>query len=324
MLDYIFAQTLYHMFTASELHDLQLITSAARLSSYSRFLGTTNAAEAYGAYMWSMAISTAFSPIIHAVEIGFRNALNNELSTVYGNDWFEQWVIKDANGLRAAGKIGATKKSTGERLIDDAIKKITSRDHPTGAPAGYKPSWQRVLAEMTFGFWVTFLVKRFWDINHKSKLWPNHITDVFPGAPPSMRAVGSLHNAYSEMVDIRNRIHHHEPLWKHHTVNSCPDALVFLNAQLSSTLTKLDYLGRGQRVALERYGVVAAIQELCTQSAFDRFTGRSVGHAKTYRLAKKDLGLLRKRTKDNDCIWVTSEDCGAVQLVIRNGNRRFF
>jgi hypothetical protein len=274
--------------------------------------------------MWSMAVATAFSPLVHALEVGFRNALNNELSVHYGTGWFEHWVVKDADAQRAAGKIQTNKKSTGERLIQEAIKKITSRDHPSGAPAGYRPPWQRVLAEMTFGFWVAFLVKRFWDVNNKSKLWPNHTINVFPGAPPAMRAVGPLHNAFSAIVDLRNRIHHHEPLWKHHTVTSCLSALTYLNGQLASALTKLDYLGHGQRTALERYGVVAAIEELCTQSSFNRFTGRSHGYSKTYRLAKKDLGLLRKRAKDNDCVWVTSEVSGTVQLVIRNGNRRFF
>ncbi|WP_208281590.1 Abi family protein [Massilia oculi] len=312
------------MFTTSELHDLQLVTSTARLSSYPQYLGTTNASEAYGAYMWSMAVSTAFSPIIHAVEVSFRNVLNNELSSHYGNDWFNKWVTSDANALRANGKIAVNQKSTGEKLIADSIKKITKRDYPNGAPPGYKPSWQRVLAEMSFGFWVTFLVKRFWDVNHKTKLWPNHTTAVFPGAPTSMGAVGALHTAFSEMVDIRNRIHHHEPLWKHSTVNSSSDALIYLNNQLTSALTKLDYLGRSQRSALEKYGVIASIKEICTQSAFDRFTGRSLGSATTYKMAKKDLRLLRKDTKDNDCVWVTSESGDAVQLIIRTGNRRFF
>jgi len=312
------------MFNPVELQELQLITSMARLSSYPRHLGTASAAESYGAYMWSMAISTAFSPLVHALEVGFRNALNKELSIHYGNGWFDYWVTKDANELRSKGTIQAGKLSTGERLIQEAIKKITSRDYPNGAPPGYKPAWQRVLAEMTFGFWVNFLVKRFWDINSKSKLWPNHVTTVFPSAPSHMRAVGPLHKAFDEIVNLRNRIHHHEPLWKHHTVNSCSDALIHLNGQLTSTLTKLDYLGCGQRRALERYGVVAAIEELCTQSAFDRFAGRSKGYSKPYRLAKKDLGLLKKQTKDIDCVWVTSDTSDTVQLVIRNGNRRFF
>jgi hypothetical protein len=312
------------MFSSTELQDLQTITSAARLSSYSRFLGTTTAAEAYGAYMWSMAVSTAFSPLVHALEVGFRNALNNELSIHYGNAWFQQWITTDATDQRAKGKLGATQKSTGEKLLDDAIKKIKKRDHPNGAPAGYSPSWQRVLAEMTFGFWVTFLIKRFWDVNNNSKLWPNHISGVFPGAPTSMRAVGALHKAFEEIVDLRNRIHHHEPLWKHATVHSYVDALAYLNKQLDSALAKLDYLGYGQRVAMERYGVIAAIKELCSEDAFNRFLGRSNGQHKPYRLAKKDLSLIRRKTKDTDCVWITSETGGDVQLVMRNGNRRFF
>jgi hypothetical protein len=316
------------MFTPQELQDLQKITSVARLSSYSRFLGTTNAAEAYGAYMWSMAVSTAFSPLIQTLEIALRNALNDTLAQHHGNDWFEILATKEANMLRASGKL--TGPSEGERLIQKAKDKILKRDKAERQrkglgplPVSYVPAWQSVLAELTFGFWVRFLSKSYWDVNANTKLWPNHLSSVFPGAPSSMHGVGKLHAAFNKAVDIRNRIHHQEPLWKNPGIVKSEDAIQFLSAQLEACLEKIDYLGNGQRDALRKYGVIAAIEELCTKESFDRFLGRGNGQHVVFHSAKKGLRLLQKNTKDNQCVWIISQG-KRIQLVLRNGNRRFF
>lgn len=101
------------MLTSAQLQALQQITSVARLSSYKHSLGTTTPAETFGAYMWSAAVSTAFSPLVQAIEISFRNALNNPLSSAYGPDWFEHWVVQVANQLRATGRLQG--QSEGER-----------------------------------------------------------------------------------------------------------------------------------------------------------------------------------------------------------------
>lgn len=309
------------MFDANELKSLQAVTSAARLSSYSSYLGTSGLAEGYGAYMWSMAISTAFTPMIQTLEVGLRNAMHNELSKNYTNTWFEHWITQDANDLRAKSK-PAHWKSKGEKNLGDAKDKITSREHPGGAPAGYVPPPQKVLAEMTFGFWTSFLFKRFYDVNHKTKLWPNHIAGVFPGAPPSMYAVGALSKAFDEAVAVRNRIHHHEPLWKHSSVVCRDDALKHLSALLNRLLTLMDYLDPSLRSAVERFGIVAAIEELCTQEAFERFVGRTQGKCISVREAKKDLRLLGKNIHNKQSVWVSSSS--NIQLVVRHGSRRFF
>lgn len=175
---------------------------------------------------------------------------------------------------------------------------------------------------MTFGFWSSLLFKRFYDVNHNTKLWPNHIAGVFPGAPSSMHAVGSLFKAFDEAVSVRNRIHHHEPLWKHGSVACRDDALAYLSALFRRLLTLMDYLDPSLRRAVERFGISAAIEELCTPEAFDRFVGRTHGKCLAIREAKKDLRLLGKNIQQKQSVWITASR--NVQLVIRHGSRRFF
>lgn len=275
-------------------------------------------------------MSAAFSPLIQAVEVGLRNSLNDALSRHFGADWFEQWVTKEANHLRATGTLAPGKKSEGERLIANAKRKIQQRDlteyrrrGQRSLPPGYIPGWQSVLAELTFGFWVRLLTRWYWDINHNSKLWPNHLSAVFSGAPPALHAVGALHNAFEAAVDMRNRIHHQEPLWKYRTVASIDDAILRLQDHLARTLKLLDYLSPNKRAALIKYGVVASIEELCTKDTFQRFIGRHHGVHRPLKSAKKDLRLIAKNTKDHQSVWVLSEGLSP-QLVVRNANRRFF
>lgn len=303
------------MFTTTELSALQEITSKARLSSYKRVLGTTTLAESYGAYMWNKAIASAFSPLIQALEVCLRNAMNNTIAPVYGQDWFEQWANRAAVELRKSGKL--TGQSEGEKQVAKARAKIIQKSRNSSF------SWQAVLAELTFGFWVEFLTSKYWDVNQRTKLWPNHLSAVFPTAPRSMHAQGALHKEYKAVVDLRNRIHHQEPLWKHACVTNADDAIIYLRQQLQACIARLSYLSPDKLSALQRYGVIAAIEERCCKESFLRFTGQSKGKHTGLRQAKKDLRLLAKSTPDQQSVWIVSES-NQPRLVLRPASRRFF
>ncbi len=316
------------MLTSAQLQALQQITSVARLSSYKHSLGTTTPAETFGAYMWSTAVSTAFSPLVQAIEISFRNALNNALSSAYGPDWFEHWVVQVANQLRGTGRLQGP--SEGERKIAQAKAKIREKDTSDRSrkrqgplPPGYTPSWQGVLAEMTFGFWLNFLTKNFWDINRKTRLWPNHLAAVFPNAPRRLYAQGALHKEFKAVVDLRNRIHHQEPLWKHHSVANADQAIAYLRQQLLACTNRLCWLSPDKLTALQGYGVIAAVEELCSDASYQRFTGRSQGRTNPIDSARHELPTLAQQLHPNESIWLlssTHEPC----LVLKSAARRFF
>lgn len=277
--------------------------------------------------MWSTAVSTTFSPLIQSLEVCLRNAMDDALSPHYGPYWFEHWVTQEANDKRARGSLPG--RSEGERLIAKAKDKVWQRDaadarrRGSSLPATYIPGAQGVLAELTFGFWVRFLARWYWDVNKRKKLWPNHVTTVFPGAPSAMRAVGQLHPAFEEAVDMRNRIHHQEPLWKDRRVTSIDGAIAHLSMQLTKSLEKVDYLCPSQKSVLQKFGVISAIEEVCSKETFFRFTGTSAGKTMELNAAKRSLRLLEKNTQSHQALWVTSAG-KRPQLIVRNATRRFF
>ena len=138
-----------------------------------------------------------------------------------------------------------------------------------------------------------------------------------------MYAHGALHKEYKAVVDLRNRIHHQEPLWKHACVANADDAIAYLNQQLQASIARLSYLSPEKLSALQRYGVIAAIEERCCKESFLRFTGQSKGKHTVLRQAKKDLSLLAKTTRDQQSIWIVSDNSHP-KLVLRPASRRFF
>lgn len=318
------------MISNQEAQNAGQLVSNARLSSYKQHLGTTSVTETIGAYMWNSSLSAAFSPLIQAIEVGLRNTLNNTLSPIYGSNWFEHWITQEASHLRGTGKLGTHQDSESERQIKKAQLRIKKRDTAErkrngqgNLPKNYSPNCQRVLAELTFGFWVRFLMRWYWDVNTGTKIWPQHLLGAFPGAPKHKYSVGTLHNEFSVAVDLRNRIHHHEPLWKGPNVANVDDAIQTLTQKLNKMLALLEYLGSDKKAIITKYGVISAIEELCTKECFLRFIGRQSGHQLSLKLAKKDLRLVAKNASDAQSVWVTNASNSPI-LVIRNANRRFF
>ncbi|MCX2195220.1 hypothetical protein LD112_25635 [Pantoea agglomerans] len=78
---------------------------------------------------------------------------------------------------------------------------------------------ENLIAKLTFGFWVS-MVNRDYSDGYASylHLWPHLIPEVFPnaldkkqGTPLSVNRIGS---DLRDINTLRNRLSHHEPLWR--------------------------------------------------------------------------------------------------------------
>ena len=147
---------------------------------------------------WNTAISAAFYGPLQCLEIALRNAMHRELSKKYGLEWFENC---DA-GLNK----GARKK------IQEA--KITARYHN-----GSMIEVPKVVAVLSFGFWVSLIDsgRRFDSdgnahCDYEETLWRPALHLAFPAFLTRKKA----HNPLNYLRKFRNRIAHHEPIFKRH------------------------------------------------------------------------------------------------------------
>ena len=141
-------------------------------------------------YFANVALCEAFYTSIHFLEIILRNKITKAVAIVAGEDWLkvDKSVIIDNFELENL-------KKSRQNLLK--INKELSSDN--------------IIAELNFGFWVSFFHKKY-----ESKIWQKKriLQNVFP----NFRNSGLLLNVKKIRADLeiirklRNRIFHHEPI----------------------------------------------------------------------------------------------------------------
>ena len=175
--------------------------SLPRLSSYRRFFGVDNE-QALRIYQWNDELSAALFLTIRQLEVLLRNQFHRALSLRYGTtgshgsrDWYAY--------------VNLTPKS------QDSIKNIT---HHKKKKSPSSPD--DVISRLTFGFWP-HLLDLAKDAQGQPIDWGSTLLDVLPGHRQRQATYWSQRK-YQDMLfarldlcnEIRNRLAHHEPIWK--------------------------------------------------------------------------------------------------------------
>lgn len=172
-------------------------------------------------YMWNIALADSLHCSLSAVEIALRNTIHGTLTVHFGTpNWYDQTGIMDA-------------------YQQDEIERVKAKIRLNTNPI--TPG--RVVAGLTFGFWVTTLSR-----NYEARLWRANksetIKQAFPYVPRRKRQRGSIHEQYNRIRALRNRVSHHEPLFDdpnlnqlHHLVQ---DGIEWINPELRSLTAHFD------------------------------------------------------------------------------------
>jgi hypothetical protein len=139
-------------------------------------------------YEWNVEISSAFYEVLGILEVVLRNALHDHLT-----EWHRR-TAKPGNWYDDPGLILDSQR---RHDVADARLRLR-RDAKIETPG-------RVVAELTFGFWRFLLSKRY-----ETTLWTPALRHAFPGLRPARRQ--TLYTPVHELVRLRNRIAHHEPI----------------------------------------------------------------------------------------------------------------
>ncbi|MDO9236179.1 MAG: Abi family protein [Aquabacterium sp.] len=209
------------------------LISKPRLDSYRGYFHAS-LDEAIGLYMWNGAVSVCLGTIIAYYEIALRNRLHHAMSTFYSNG--------GSTSIHWYDRIWAQLKSETQRSID----KIRTERGPGGTvvvrnPA---PSPDEVVSRLTFGFWPAILAVI--DRRYGSQIFPNvfphHPLNATPAAWNNRVSRKQATEYIYEVNYIRNRIAHHEPIWKFPAVmntSQSPPVVV-----ISESLSKSDSIAR--------------------------------------------------------------------------------
>jgi hypothetical protein len=208
------------LMVATYLADLRQTVSSPRLDEYRPTGGSD--LDMIVNYFWNIALSEALYPGLAALEVSLRNSIHHAFSAHFRSDqWFYRPGLLEPRQLR-----------------DFAAARLTLYDKH-----GNQPSSGRIVAELSFSFWITLLSR-----NYHQNLWnPNRaalLHAVFPTlAGPGFRR-DHIHRHYNNLRFLRNRVAHHEPIWNRPTLLSdhqnIHTAIGWINPNLLVTVQSLD------------------------------------------------------------------------------------
>lgn len=159
--------------------------SCARTGRYKK-ARQGNEVRAAADYSRNMLLAEAMMPMLNVLEIALRNALNGRLVQLYGReDWWVAWDGKP--------RFARLLKS-----IEDVKSKLAARKE--------RVTPDKILAELTFGFWSSLF-----NAQLQAELWKS-LRLAFPRCPKDQRKRHTVSAALNQVRDLRNRVFHHEPL----------------------------------------------------------------------------------------------------------------
>lgn len=211
--------------------------STERLHEYRRNAGDP-ALTRLGYYAWNIALCEALYPALHLCEVALRNSLHETLRREY--------PVR-AKGERVTSWLDAgTRVLTPEHAerVDKAKRKLQARLRGHRIP--FTPG--RLIAEMSFGFWTYLFDSEYGYVSSRSPgLWPRLLDSVFPNLPDQSvcpRQREFFATRLGDILRLRNRAFHHEPLWKRPDLKAehgkVVETIGWLNPAAARTLAEFD------------------------------------------------------------------------------------
>lgn len=237
----------------------------SRLNSYRQYFSCQNDAEALGVYLWNKALAAAYLPLLQAIEVTLRNSIHSAAKVSFsGNsEWFLMRSFPEA-------------KKEAQRYYQNFL----------GAPIIPRPNSDTVVSQLTFGFWVNTLNSNFDDPVHNKKLWPRLIPVAFPNARGIHATRKALQQRFKFIKDFRNRVGHHEPLWKikntidgggnitRHGPTNPSESIIRLNEHTDLMLEALEWLSISRSDFIKNTGYIEHLRAICTLEALEYYQNK--------------------------------------------------
>lgn len=192
--------------------------SDQRLKKYIR-LYDGDETKAVAHYKANLALAESLYTSLSVFEVTLRNALSRELERMMGRkDWYAVFPSNPA-----------LKSLISEVTI--AIKHISQRREMV--------SPDKIVAELTFGFWVTLL-----NSEYELTLWKG-LRLAFPYMPKKDRKRRNVSSPCNALRKLRNRVFHHEAIcWDLDYIMDIHSRLVmvlgWMNADMPAWLDEID------------------------------------------------------------------------------------
>lgn len=246
---------------------IELTLSKSRLDAYRNYFDCNDDAEALGAYLWNKSLSTAFFPLLQAVEVTLRNAIHTAATRHFSGN--QEWFLMN--------KLATS---------NDKAKKMYLKGYGGNSTAiDPRPTPDAVISSFMFGYWIELLSSRYDDPVKNKLLWPTLIPAVFPNAEGIKATRRSLYKRFKFVRDLRNRVGHNEPIWKvrdtkngggvitRHGPKTPAESIARLNEYIELLLEALRWMSTERHDFIQLSGIVDHLQQICSIEALENYQG---------------------------------------------------
>ena len=124
-------------------------------------------------------------------------------------------------------------------------------------------------------FWVTLIKQKIYaDQYNVTRLWPDLIPVVFPNYARGDDERKNISKRFDEIKLIRNRLFHHEPIWKFKRANSPEECIAELRSKFNDVFKAIGWISSYKRNCLREFGFVESFRANCTLEILEHFKTR--------------------------------------------------
>lgn len=208
-------------FTPTLIHECETICSSERLSTY---LSMTHSYEkAMDLYLQNMYIASLFMPLLNLTEITLRNRIALSLTAIHGTHW--AWKQGFQSSLPISSHFSPRKEMIQLANKHDKTKAIG-----------------KVIADSKFAFWSHLLTTRY-----QKPIWNKYLNYSFPYLNSTQNRA-TLYTQIEQIRELRNRIAHHEPIFKRDLLDDYHNIRLFLSS--CQSIEFLKWLDSHQTISL--------------------------------------------------------------------------
>lgn len=179
---------------------LERVFSPERLAAYAD-PADPDPRETVARYIWELALVNAIQPVLHTLEVAFRNELARAASKLTASRTFR------------TADIPSWLDATPSMLMEREREKVLAAKERMGSDGG-RLTEGRLIARLDLGFWVALCRDAYADTRAGGpRLWPRALGIAFQHRPRTVTTRAELHHRFDRVRRFRNRVAHHQAVW---------------------------------------------------------------------------------------------------------------
>jgi hypothetical protein len=202
--------------------------STAKIKPY-KGLGFKNDWELVQGYFLLLDVSSHFVAPLQLLEVSLRNKMHTAIWKLSNKeDWYKTIPISKDSKRQVAAALESARKDVGRAITTDDV-----------------------ICRLMMGFWV-YMLDSPYRTTGRNNLWQKCKDDVFPEGKPE--TIASIFDELKALNKLRNRLFHHEPIWKASGINNMTLALARISSQYDRVLKVLNW------ISPEKHSVVLGLK----------------------------------------------------------------